>query len=190
MNVVPRCRAHRQHSGVSALRRVADAAAPGVVLDRITRPNHQLNPVGRIAAVVGYSYAKVPAVNWGPKPKTFIWNMTTFSRLFRFAVENDFKSVYIVQIKVQICTRSIPVVFPPQLDSITPTLSKGHIDNFVILATKPDPLISVRVRVASKPGILSRIARCVDPNDVACHSPIHGPQRTGAGWRSTVAGTV
>ena len=61
--------------------------------------------------------------------------------------------------KVQIRARSIPIVFPSQLYAIERTRSNEHTNNFVILAAEPQRSIAVRVRVASKPGIISTIAR-------------------------------
>ena len=160
INVVPGGRAHCQHARVRAFRRIGDTAAPGVVLDRINCPNRQLNPVGHVAAVMDYNYAKIIAVNPGPKEKRFKWHMTALSRLFILAViRRESARGYMVQVKVQICTGSIPVVFPPQLDPITPARSQGQTINFVIPADKINKLIVVRVRVASKPGLLSFIPR-------------------------------
>ena len=189
-NVVPVGRAYRQHAEVGAFRRIADAAVLGVVLNASRTPNSYLNPVGRLATVVGYPYAEVPRFNCEPEPNPFEWHMTAFSRLRSIAREKDFASSSIGQMKVQIRARSIPIVFPTQLYAIKPTRSNEYTHNFVILAAEPQRSIAVGVRVASKPGIISIIARRVDPSDIAGLGPIHRVQSTGADWRSAIAGTV
>ena len=82
--------AYRQHTGVGAFRRIADAAVLGVVLNASRTPNSYLNPVGRLAAAVGYSYAEIPRFYWEPEPDHFEWHVTAFSRLRHIAGVNDF----------------------------------------------------------------------------------------------------
>ena len=50
-NVAPGGRAHGQHAGVGAFRRIGNAAVPGVVLN-ISSPYRYLNPGRRVAALV------------------------------------------------------------------------------------------------------------------------------------------
>ena len=52
VDVVPGGRAHGQHAGVGAFRRIADAAVPGVVLNGRRIPYRYLNPGRRVATLV------------------------------------------------------------------------------------------------------------------------------------------